>query len=565
MLAEQTMQKQAVRVFALALVLLVGCSDEGPGTGQDSGPVPGTERGPCYGNGTCNSGLTCASGVCVRLPDGAPLGPDLGLDSRPLDAAIPDAALPDALPLDTAILDAALPDAPPLDAVIPDAALPDLPAPDLLIPDQYIPDQYVPDQYIPDQYVPDQYVPDQYVPDQYVPDQYVPDQYVPDQMMPDQTPPDGGCPGTLERINGVCRLCDLWVPKDHSTIAKAIAAAATNTNICVSPGTYTGTVTLKPGVNLYGSGPTSKIVGQISAYKLAVAAILDTVVSGFTVQSFNRGINFCTSGTSGCKGIIHTNKNFRLSLERLHMNAANGGTSYCAELEFYNGGNITLDFVDSVCQSDRGLRIRMDTGAAKMEAEVTIARNRFEPTGSHGVTSIYDPVEALVNGSGSTPNALGTRINWRIENNEFYKTIYEGIYVVQGLVLQAADQPHSKILVINNTFIPSDVKNAIWNNSLSNRYPALVVVNNLYYYCTPLRGQPPVVNLANMMTTTASDFINLSKGDLRLHMSSPAIEAGNAAYAPKEDIAGKPRPIDGNLDKKADPDVGAHEYDPAAP
>ena len=29
------------------------------------GPAQGTERGPCYPNGTCNAGLTCFSGVCV--------------------------------------------------------------------------------------------------------------------------------------------------------------------------------------------------------------------------------------------------------------------------------------------------------------------------------------------------------------------------------------------------------------------------------------------------------------------------------------------------------------------
>jgi hypothetical protein len=38
---------------------------ESPGTS----PAAGTERGPCYGNGTCNEGLTCASNVCVRLPE----------------------------------------------------------------------------------------------------------------------------------------------------------------------------------------------------------------------------------------------------------------------------------------------------------------------------------------------------------------------------------------------------------------------------------------------------------------------------------------------------------------
>ncbi len=29
-------------------------------------PKTGTERGPCYGNGTCNGGLVCLSEVCVK-------------------------------------------------------------------------------------------------------------------------------------------------------------------------------------------------------------------------------------------------------------------------------------------------------------------------------------------------------------------------------------------------------------------------------------------------------------------------------------------------------------------
>jgi hypothetical protein len=35
---------------------------------EQAAPATGTERGPCYGNNTCNNGLTCASAICVRLP-----------------------------------------------------------------------------------------------------------------------------------------------------------------------------------------------------------------------------------------------------------------------------------------------------------------------------------------------------------------------------------------------------------------------------------------------------------------------------------------------------------------
>jgi len=38
------------------------------GGGGASGKTEGTEGGPCYGNGTCNTGLTCLSQLCVMAP-----------------------------------------------------------------------------------------------------------------------------------------------------------------------------------------------------------------------------------------------------------------------------------------------------------------------------------------------------------------------------------------------------------------------------------------------------------------------------------------------------------------
>jgi hypothetical protein len=57
------------RVALLALLTLLACKRND----ETAGPAPsphadGTERGDCYGNGTCNEGLTCMSGLCVRPP-----------------------------------------------------------------------------------------------------------------------------------------------------------------------------------------------------------------------------------------------------------------------------------------------------------------------------------------------------------------------------------------------------------------------------------------------------------------------------------------------------------------
>lgn len=46
----------------------VGAYRHSPQSAPTSTVNFGSERGPCYGNGTCNAGLTCASGLCVRVP-----------------------------------------------------------------------------------------------------------------------------------------------------------------------------------------------------------------------------------------------------------------------------------------------------------------------------------------------------------------------------------------------------------------------------------------------------------------------------------------------------------------
>jgi hypothetical protein len=73
---------------AISIALLAGCGAERPVL-ADAGPPPGTEGASCYPNGTCNAGLSCAAGRCVR-------GRDAGVDrSLPTDGA---PTLPDGYP-----------------------------------------------------------------------------------------------------------------------------------------------------------------------------------------------------------------------------------------------------------------------------------------------------------------------------------------------------------------------------------------------------------------------------------------------------------------------------------
>lgn len=58
--------------IAMAVVFAICFGVCGLGIGLAIGPDEGEERGPCYGNDTCNKGLTCLSQVCVNQPDAAP-------------------------------------------------------------------------------------------------------------------------------------------------------------------------------------------------------------------------------------------------------------------------------------------------------------------------------------------------------------------------------------------------------------------------------------------------------------------------------------------------------------
>ncbi|MBI5524866.1 MAG: hypothetical protein HY897_00880 [Deltaproteobacteria bacterium] len=116
-------------IAVLAAAAMISCNGGGSGEDagaarvNDTGGIPaGSEGGPCFGNGTCNQDLACASDLCVRLPDaGADTGaaadavteqdadedagfdagtPDTGFDAGTedagFDAGMPDIGVPDA-------------------------------------------------------------------------------------------------------------------------------------------------------------------------------------------------------------------------------------------------------------------------------------------------------------------------------------------------------------------------------------------------------------------------------------------------------------------------------------
>lgn len=117
MISRQYISESTLILSFAILTGLVSC--------ENSDTSPGAEGSPCYQNGTCNAGLTCLSGYCVKVPqsdgghrDGlivdarSPDGP--GLDARKGDGHLTDFAQ-----VDKGIMDVHTP----LDQTKPDALL----------------------------------------------------------------------------------------------------------------------------------------------------------------------------------------------------------------------------------------------------------------------------------------------------------------------------------------------------------------------------------------------------------------------------------------------------------
>lgn len=364
--------------------------------------------------------------------------------------------------------------------------------------------------------------------------------------------------------------CDVVVPRDYATAAEAVANAPSPGTVCLAPGTHGGTgsaIVMRAHVNLSGAGMgLTTLQSELSLAGLGDADPSPTVVSDLTLDYPGQtGVHLCESGAS-C-GTLNITADIAIALSRVALRARRGvGTTYCMNVSArtYDGSQIAISMVDSVCAATRGVRVLGGVASSGGSYDLTFERNRFRPGGD--TTSIAWPIDFNVC---SEDMAAGSRINALVRDNTFEDFGYAAVDIYQcGNFVLSADERASEIVVAHNTMVGNDLSPFALNIV---RYrgarPRSVVVNNLFYRVDPgiyddnFANHRPDTEAGNLLAAT-SPFVDVDGGDLHLLPASPAIDAATGAWVGGSDIDGIPRPQDGDGDGSATSDVGAHEYVP---
>jgi len=299
------------------------------------------------------------------------------------------------------------------------------------------------------------------------------------------------------------------------SIQAGINAAVTGNVVGVAPGTYYENINLTEGVQLVGTDPSTTTIDGNNNGTVVVMADR-SILKGFTIQhgkgSFGGGIvtngmpriinniirdNTQTAGGAGAA--IFGN----CSSPYIERNLIVGNTS---DTQFTSG---TLSFIN--CSSPIITSNVISNNSGRGAINLTL------PTGQRA-TIVHNTVTNNT-GAGIKIDARVDQTIARVENNIFVGNT-TGIQIDFGSILN----------------LPSILNNDVFSNTSN------------------YAGMPDITG-ENGNLSVDPLFVD----DYHLSSKSPLIDAGNPNIFPFPDFDGDPRPLDGNFDDLAIPDIGADE------
>jgi len=355
------------------------------------------------------------------------------------------------------------------------------------------------------------------------------------------------------------------VPADYATIQAAINAASslTNDTVLVSPGTYDETVNFngKPALLVSVSGPNATLINPpagSNAVTFASGETTNSIISGFTLAGGNSGVY-----VSGASPTIISNN---------IVNCGTGVYGYSASPLILNnvisnssGSAIYLYVCNSPLLSGNAL-VGNHGGGVSMTVggSPTIINNLIQDNiGDAIIMSGYCNANIVQNViTGNTGNGIsaevasGARGPWVI-NNTISGNGGNGI---------GEDGYFSSCEIINNIVAGNP---ALYVSAASGTNPPIIQFNDFYSANGNVYAGGVITNLNGIVGNISTNpfFACLSSGDFRLFTVSRCIDAGTngAPLLPALDFNGNPRILTGNTNGSAIVDMGAYEFNPAAP
>jgi hypothetical protein len=354
----------------------------------------------------------------------------------------------------------------------------------------------------------------------------------------------------------------LHVPADYPTIQAAINAASvlTSDTVLVSPGVYNESVNFngKAALLISASGPAVTVINPPAGWDAITFSSGETsnsVVSGFTITNGSNGILVSSSAPTIISNIL--------------VNCGTGIIDYYGSPIVENnsisscpGSGISLQFAgaaiikSNVIQNNGG-GIGMNSGGSSLIANNLIQYNNGDAIGGYNDCDINVIQNVIAYNSGSALSFLvpsGTRGPVAVNN-----TMVGNTY---GISISGYDGSSE---IINNIIIGNGAVNISYFNSSDVPF----FQNNDIFSLT---GNPYTGVLTNLTgisgnISTNPFFACLPSGDFHLLAGSPCIDAGTngAPQLPAVDLDGNPRILAGKTNHSAIVDMGAYEFNPAAP
>ena len=348
----------------------------------------------------------------------------------------------------------------------------------------------------------------------------------------------------------------------HTTIASAIGAAAAGDTVIVSPGRYTGGITVDKAITLASklhTGDKSAVSTTTlngGAPTIAVRAPGARII-GFTFKQGRKGVVNTADDVEVLGNRFIDVGSDAVSWERtggvISGNFFENPGDDCIDLDGPKSGVVA----DNTCLNpdDDGLETRLFDYSGPMQT-IVIRDNTFASGNEDGIQLIDYPATSSytyqIERNLLADNAMaGVGIMDRAETTEDYRSasIPERVHIINNTIVGNAYglTGGDNSAVINNIFLNNKRAGIKGVNGRS------AVSHNLFF------GNPTAHIASNVDAATTRTGNPLVDAQYRLQAGSPAIDAGTAAFTFQDQLILRPqaRPFAG-----AAPDLGRYESRP---